>query len=111
MRFKLVGFELFLVFSQNVKMFIDHINATDEVGVAKDSKYLSILLKNSFIILTFQCFCSLQYFGSLLVIFCVELASGVWTYEEVSNAMTMGTLTSHLPRLPLSHFSLSHIFP
>lgn len=25
-----------------------------------------------------------QYFGSLLVIFCVELASAVWTYEEVS---------------------------
>lgn len=24
-----------------------------------------------------------QYFGSLLVIFCVELASAVWTYDEV----------------------------
>ncbi|RLW06262.1 hypothetical protein DV515_00004398 [Chloebia gouldiae] len=27
-------------------------------------------------------FCFLQYFGSLLVIFCVELACGVWTYEQ-----------------------------
>ena len=25
----------------------------------------------------------LQYFVSLLLIFCVELASGVWTYDEV----------------------------
>ena len=24
----------------------------------------------------------LQYFGTLLVIFCVELACGVWTYEQ-----------------------------
>lgn len=28
-----------------------------------------------------------QYFGSLMVIFCVELASGVWTYDEVCGAM------------------------
>uniref|UniRef100_A0A671QRC4 Tetraspanin n=1 Tax=Sinocyclocheilus anshuiensis TaxID=1608454 RepID=A0A671QRC4_9TELE len=27
------------------------------------------------------------YFGSLMVIFCVELASGVWTYDEVRAAM------------------------
>ncbi|KAI4882521.1 hypothetical protein NFI96_021928 [Prochilodus magdalenae] len=27
------------------------------------------------------------YFGSLLVIFCVELASGVWTYEELRNSL------------------------
>lgn len=28
-------------------------------------------------------FCLFQYFGSLFVIFCVELASAVWTYDEV----------------------------
>uniref|UniRef100_A0A673HZK5 Tetraspanin n=1 Tax=Sinocyclocheilus rhinocerous TaxID=307959 RepID=A0A673HZK5_9TELE len=39
------------------------------------------------------------YFGSLMVIFCVELASGVWTYDEVRAAMNK----QECLHSPLSH--------
>ncbi|KAK1169014.1 tetraspanin-12 [Acipenser oxyrinchus oxyrinchus] len=52
------------------------------------------------------------YFGSLLVIFCVELASGVWTYEEKMvpvQRSDMISLKSRMPNYGLSRFQwLTH---
>ncbi|KAK3517678.1 hypothetical protein QTP70_015693 [Hemibagrus guttatus] len=51
-----------------------------------------------------------QYFGSLLVIFCVELASGVWTYEEPSvQRSDMISLKSRMPNYGLQRYQwLTH---
>ncbi|XP_053364176.1 tetraspanin-12 [Clarias gariepinus] len=50
------------------------------------------------------------YFGSLLVIFCVELASGVWTYEEPSvQRSDMISLKSRMPNYGLQRYQwLTH---
>ncbi|XP_012987241.2 tetraspanin-12 isoform X5 [Esox lucius] len=45
------------------------------------------------------------YFGSLLVIFCVELASGVWTYDEPSiQRSDMISLKSRMPNYGLQRY-------
>ncbi|KAI5093983.1 tetraspanin-12 [Silurus meridionalis] len=51
-----------------------------------------------------------MYFGSLLVIFCVELASGVWTYEEPSvQRSDMISLKSRMPNYGLQRYQwLTH---
>ncbi|XP_056133307.1 tetraspanin-12 isoform X2 [Lampris incognitus] len=50
------------------------------------------------------------YFGSLLVIFCVELASGVWTYDEPSvQRSDMISLKSRMPNYGLQRYQwLTH---
>ncbi|KAM9328102.1 tetraspanin-12 [Pholidichthys leucotaenia] len=50
------------------------------------------------------------YFGSLLVIFCVELASAVWTYEEPSvQRSDMISLKSRMPNYGLQRYQwLTH---
>ncbi|XP_035604694.1 tetraspanin-12-like [Oncorhynchus keta] len=50
------------------------------------------------------------YFGSLLVIFCVELASGVWTYDEPSvQRSDMISLKSRMSNYGLQHYQwLTH---
>ncbi|XP_029103372.1 tetraspanin-12 [Scleropages formosus] len=50
------------------------------------------------------------YFGSLLVIFCVELASGVWTYEEPPiQRSDMISLKSRMPNYGLPRYQwLTH---
>uniref|UniRef100_A0A3Q1EWU2 Tetraspanin 12 n=1 Tax=Acanthochromis polyacanthus TaxID=80966 RepID=A0A3Q1EWU2_9TELE len=51
-----------------------------------------------------------QYFGSLLVIFCVELASAVWTYEEPSvQRSDMISLKSRMSNFGLQRYQwLTH---
>lgn len=51
-----------------------------------------------------------QYFGSLMVIFCVELASGVWTYDEVRDAMNKQECL-HSPLSHVSNMAASRPFP
>ncbi|XP_052409460.1 tetraspanin-12-like [Carassius gibelio] len=50
------------------------------------------------------------YFGSLMVIFCVELASGVWTYDEpMVQRSDMISLKSRMPHFGLQRYQwLTH---
>ncbi|TRY79004.1 hypothetical protein DNTS_022210 [Danionella cerebrum] len=51
-----------------------------------------------------------EYFGSLMVIFCVELASGVWTYDEpMVQRSDMISLKSRMPQFGLQRYQwLTH---
>lgn len=67
-------------------MLFSPFSMSDHQHLPSALLFQKIFLTTIFIFLFYLCVRS-QYFGSLMVIFCVELASGVWTYDEVRCAM------------------------